>query len=548
MLAIIKELVNNNFAIEKMIVKNIEQGNRNVILFLTKYDLLDHKNKVLALKTAFKCKNIQAAQLLDYSRNIIQHISRYPAYNHDVDIIEGMFYCNNHIPQILTKDTIECLTDIAIRDKNSELMKFLLKNENTSQFMIRSCVIANDLPDKLDEIFRNFLKDKTINDPIVLSVASPEILQILVENGADINTATPNNNTALSIACKFNRLEDIKRLIKNGAVVTPATIFSAYNAGNFHILTNYLIPNISATQYESKNDTSSQLVKQIIQERDETQKFLENCIELTRNDPIIQELKPLITGLKAELNIGNMERLSKIIDVIISKKNINHIKISHVRIDTAKNLNCFYRESNEMTLQFYIDIIGKDNRIISRREHVYFQKDINKGKDDEECLTNFITNLNADSIPDAIVVESNKNISDGNSTVYISSFNLIDGFIIISKHEKEVYIPITEEIYDYKHKTLHLDKLFPQDPQTTAALLENIVLAICESSQNKNIDSSQTNDDDELEKTLLSIHKPNTSNNLSESEQLVMINGVQTPLKKLIQNGELTLDLSKQLF
>ena len=66
------------------------------------------------------------------------------------------------------------------------------------------------------------INEETLTTPLMRAVTimdkeSSCIVELLLKEGADVNAKTISLNTALHIACQYNKLEIVKLLVEKGA-------------------------------------------------------------------------------------------------------------------------------------------------------------------------------------------------------------------------------------------------------------------------------------------------------------------------------------------
>ncbi|CAD5124042.1 DgyrCDS12350 [Dimorphilus gyrociliatus] len=129
-------------------------------------------------------------------------------------------------PQLTTKNGFRPL-DVAVTQKNIEATNTLLTWDKMSKksrhTALHSASRKNDRPAAalLIETGRCSINDKTPNGFTALHIAcqynSTDILEYLIENGANINIEAKNKVTPLHVASKCNKLESVIILLDNGA-------------------------------------------------------------------------------------------------------------------------------------------------------------------------------------------------------------------------------------------------------------------------------------------------------------------------------------------
>ena len=118
-------------------------------------------------------------------------------------ILEFLIQINVDIDLPETLNINDNLIAIAIQDQNLDMIKFLLNNPNIH--------INNNHGDRFSRM----------SDLIfaVVKITDPEIIQLLISKGSDLEHKTRQGYTALKVAVNYDNINAIRVLVKNGAKI-----------------------------------------------------------------------------------------------------------------------------------------------------------------------------------------------------------------------------------------------------------------------------------------------------------------------------------------
>ena len=179
---------------------------------LLKYYNADFSLKNKDDKTALQIAEEQNEKLKDWKKERNENIIKY---------LKEPFLTSRSCALLGTFDKLKKVMDENKKNNREEYANIILL------YSVRTSIEAKK---KVEYLFQNNIKidEDYLNKVIIHSACKKEngaeILKILIDNGADVNTKGYNNKTApIFIACRLNNIEIVKILIDNGADVNAVS-------------------------------------------------------------------------------------------------------------------------------------------------------------------------------------------------------------------------------------------------------------------------------------------------------------------------------------
>ena len=350
-----KKLVKNNnkFKLSEFILndafKNVDEfsslENEDILFFLNTICMLNNEEKLRQVLEAFKLKQIS----LRISQEFIYYLIR----EKNVTLLEMMLeFARTYLHQDLRTEKIgqyldhkhtETTLGRAIKSQNIDIVRLL----------VDKCGATVDLPDTHGRL------------PIYIAAGleSLEIIQFLVEKGANLNQVGANGDTPLLRACQIINLESMKFFISHGGQVN----FKGY-AGNAALHT------VIHNESNQKNIEALKLVLNAggdltLKNDNQMTCFVRSCgtnsldmikfiySELTKNFDQTDYLNSeIIEGTIHAINYLRADNLAYLIQFVQSKQKLN---------ERLKNI--FDLKSSSSIFSYYVKI-NHDRKIFKFHE------------------------------------------------------------------------------------------------------------------------------------------------------------------------------------
>ncbi len=220
---------------------NVKQGNPTMIQFLLNDVDCNRKNS-LGVQPLFYAKDENIKQLL-YARGAT-------ALNNSIDYLHELVYNNNEkkLKKILDckiKSKDASLLQIACRQGYENIVHLLLHHKNYVIQDKQSCINIAIARGYFDIV--KLMIDEIIHIDMSLQLAAyqghDDIVQLLIDGGADIHFKNYNGATAIYCACIHGHIKVIQLLIDHGANINESlwTPLHAASANNYSNVVKLLI-------------------------------------------------------------------------------------------------------------------------------------------------------------------------------------------------------------------------------------------------------------------------------------------------------------------